>query len=54
MEKLDSVLVDLVPNLKETVTLMNNVKKDSDVEQTSAQIHLDLMLKQIAVILLLL
>ena len=34
MEKLDSVLVILVHNLKETVTLMTNVKKVSDVDQT--------------------
>ena len=54
MEKLDSVLVILVHNLKETVTLMINVKKVSDVEQTIAHIHLDLMLILIAVILQLL
>ena len=54
MEKLDSVLVILVQNLKETVTLMTNVKKVSDVEQTIAQFHLDLMLIQIVVILQLL
>ena len=54
MEKLDSVLAILVQNSKETVTLMTNVKKASGVDQTIAQIHLDLMLTQIAVILQLL
>ena len=43
MEELDSVLAILVQNLKETVTLMTNVKKVSDVDQTIAQHHLDLM-----------
>ena len=51
MEKLDSVLVILVQNLKVTVTLMTNVKKVSDVDQTIAQIYLDLMLTLIVVIL---
>ena len=51
MEKLDSVLVILVQNLKETVTLMTNVKKVSDVDQTIAWIPLDLMLTQIVVML---
>ena len=54
MEKLDSVLVILVQNLKETVTLMTNVKKVSDVEQTIAKLHLDLIPIQIVVILQLL
>ena len=49
MEKLDSVLVILVQNLKVTVTLMTNVKKVSDVDQTIAQFHLDLKSIQIAV-----
>ena len=51
MEKLDSVLVILVQNLKEIVTLMTNVKKVSDVDQTIAQLHLDLMHTQIAVMM---
>ena len=51
MEKLDSVLAILVQNLKETVTLMTNVKKVSDVDQTIAQFHLDLIHTQIAVML---
>ena len=51
MEKLDSVLVILVQNLKGTVTLMTNVKKVSDVDQTIAQLHLDLMHTQIAVMM---
>ena len=54
MEKLDSVLVILVHNLKETVTLMTNVKKVSDVDQTIAQFHLDLIPIWIVVILQLL
>ncbi len=51
MDKLDSVLVILVQNLKETVTLMTNVKKVSDVDQKIVQIHLDLMEIQIAVMM---
>ena len=51
MEKLDSVLAILVQNLKETVTLMTNVKMVSDVDQTIAWIPLDLMLTQIVVML---
>ena len=51
MDKLDSVLVILVQNLKETVTLTTNVKKVSDVDQTIVQIHLDLMQIQIAVMM---
>ena len=51
MVKLDSVLAILVQNLKGTVTLMTNVKKVSDVDQTIAFILLDLMPTQIAVIL---
>ena len=51
MEKLDSALVILVQNLQATVTLMTNVKKVSDVDQTIALIHLDLMPTLIAVIL---
>ena len=51
MEKLDTVLVILVQNLKETVTLMTNVKKVSDVDQTIVQIHVDLMHTQIAVMM---
>ena len=38
MEKLDSVLAIIVQNLKETVTLMINVKKVSVVVQTNARI----------------
>ena len=49
MDKLDSVLVIHVQNFKETVTLMTNVKKVSDVDQTIAQNPLDLMHTQIAV-----
>ena len=49
MEKLAFVLVILVQNLKETVILMTNVKKVSDVDQTIVQLHLDLMNTQIAV-----
>ena len=51
MDKLDTVLAILVQNLKETVTLMTNVKKVSDVDQTIAQLHLDLMHTQIAVMM---
>ena len=54
MEKLDSVLVILVLNLKVTVTLMTNVKKVSDVDQTIALVILDLMTTKIVVILQLL
>ena len=54
MEKLDSVLVILVMNLKETVTLMTNVKKISDVDQTIAWIPLDLMYTLIVVMMQLL
>ena len=54
MDKLDTVLVILVQNLKETVTLMTNVKKVSDVDQTIALFHLDLMHIQIAVMMQLL
>ena len=54
MENSDSALVILVQNLKETVTLMTNVKKVSDVDQTIARLHLDLMPTQIVVILQLL
>ena len=50
MEKLDSVLVIYVLNLKGTVTLINNVKKVSDVDQTIVLIFLDLMLTPIVVI----
>ena len=49
MEKLDSVLAILVQNLMGTVTLMTNVKKVLDVDQTIAWLHLDLMHTQIAV-----
>ena len=52
MEKLDSVLVILVQNLKETVTLITNVKKVSNVDQIIVLHHLDLMPTQIAVILI--
>ena len=52
MEKLDSVLVILVRNLKETVTLIANVKEVSDVDQEIALIILDLILTLIVVILL--
>ena len=44
------MLVILVHNLKETVTLMTNVRKVSDVEQTIALICLDLIPTQIVVI----
>ena len=48
------MLAILVHNLKETVTLMTNVRKVSDVEQTIAYLHSDLIPTQIAVILQLL
>ena len=51
MEILDFALVILVQIMKETVTLMINVKQVSDVVQTIAQFHLDLMPTQIAVML---
>ena len=52
MEKLDFVLVILAQNLKATVTLMTNVMKVSDVDQTIAMIILDLMSTPIVVMLL--
>ena len=52
MEQLDSVLVILVQSLKETVTLIANVKEVSDVDQEIALIILDLILTLIVVILL--
>ena len=54
MEKLDSVVVILVQNLKETVTLMANVKNNSDVDQIIVQFQLGLIHTQIVVILQLL
>ena len=51
LEKLDSVLVILVQSLKETVILMTNVWKVSDVDQRIAWLHLDLIHTQIAVML---
>ena len=54
MEKLDSVLAILVQILKAIVTLMTNVNMVSDVDQTIAYLHLDLMQTQIAVMLQLL
>ena len=51
MEKLDSVLVILVKNLKGTVTLTTIVEKVSDVDQTIAWLPLDLMHTQIAVMI---
>ena len=51
MEKLVSVLVILVQNLKGTVIFMNNAKKVLDVDQTIAQFHLGLMPTQIAVMI---
>ena len=51
MEKLDSVLAILVQNLKETVTFITNVKKVSHVNQTTVQLHLDMMHTQIAVMM---
>ena len=50
MEILDSVLAILVQNLKGTVTLITNVKKVSDVDQTIARFRLGLTCTQIAVI----
>ena len=50
MAKLDSVLAILVQNLKGTVTLMTNVEKVSDVDQTIAWLCLGLTCTQIAVI----
>ena len=52
MENSDSVLVIFVQNLKETVTLITNVKKVSNVDQIIVLHHLDLMPTQIAVILI--
>ena len=51
MDKLDSVLVIPVKNLKGSVTLMTIVKEVSDVEQTIAHFHLVLIPIQIAVTL---
>ena len=51
MEKLDTVLAIPVQKMMETVTLMTNVKKVSDVDQTIAPHHLDLKCIQIAVML---
>ena len=51
MEKLDSVLAILALKVKGTVTLMTNVRKVSDVDQTIVQLHLDLMCTQIAVLM---
>ena len=51
MEKLDSALVILVQNLKGTVTMITNVEKVLDVDQTIAQLHWDLIHTQIAVIM---
>ena len=51
MEKLDSVIVMLVPKVKETVLiLMISVKMVLFVDQTIAQLHLVLTLKLIVVI----
>ena len=44
------MLAILVQNLKETVTLIINVKKVSVVDQTIVQLPLDLITMQIAVI----
>ena len=52
MENSDSVLVIFVQNMKETVTLITNVKKVSNVDQIIVLHHLDLMPTQIAVILI--
>ena len=54
MERLDSVLAILVQILKVIVTLIVNVNMVSDVDQTIAYLHLDLMQTQIAVMLRLL
>ena len=43
MEQLDSVLAILVQKMRETVTLLTNVKKVSNVVQTIAQIRLVLI-----------
>ena len=54
MEKLDSVLAILVQNLMGTVTLITNVQKVLDVDQTIVWLHLDLIQTQIVVMLQLL
>ena len=51
MQKSDSVLAILVQDMKETVTLMINVKKISDVEQIIALIIWEMIFTQIAVML---
>ena len=51
MDKLDSVLAILVQTLWVIVTLVNNVKKVTDVDQIIVWLHLDLMFTQIVVIL---
>ena len=50
MEKLDSVIVTLVPKMKEIVMLMMSVKMVLLVDQTIVQLHLLLTLKLIVVI----
>ena len=52
MENSDSVLVIFVQNLKETVTLITNVKKVSNVDQIIVLHHLDIIPTQIAVLLI--
>ena len=54
MEKLDSVLAILAQNFMGTVTLITNVQKVLDVDQTIVWLHLDLIQTQIAVMLQLL
>ena len=51
MANLDSVPVIPVQNLKVTVTLITNVKKVLDVDQTIVQLHLDMKHTQIAVMM---
>ena len=43
MEELDTVIAILVQNMMGIVSIMNNVKKVSDVEQTIVQFQMDLM-----------
>ena len=54
MEKMDSVLAINAQNLMGIVTLTTNVDMVSDVDQTIAQLHLDLMHTQIVVMMQLL
>ena len=52
MEKLDSVIVTLVLKMKVIVIIIIIVKATIFVDQTTAQLHLVLTLKLIAVVVL--